>query len=329
MVSWGVEEEVFLLDGDRPADDALYPLYRLVKKNPGFYFFHTSSNTARGKDLRYGRVASIEISTSINASYRASLFELALHRQELAKNCDLRIIATGMLPHLSRAGSIVTGLHVHVSGFEDQQRVLNAAYYFAPALFLLTANSPSLEDETVLSTRLLKDSFIGPRREDPFYRFQDIIVSRRLNTIEFRLFDPCPSLFRINLLLRAIEAVIKAAEAGRYDISPLDYAVVRDKAARGMLDDPELVRIVDELSDISGVNREFFFNPPALETRELLTKYGLEGALKRLDAEYRLNTYPLEKLPPRPVRYLAGYFGYYLPRLPYTTYKYLKEHGYL
>lgn len=326
---WGIEEEVFLLEGDKPAGDALYPLYRLVRKNPGFFFFHTASNAARGRDLKHGKIASIEISTSTNSSYREALFELALLRQQLAENCNLSIIATGMLPHLSSAESIVTGLHVHVSGFKDAERAIETAYYFAPALFLLTANSPSLEDESIISVRLLRDPYIGPRNTDPAYRFQDIIISRRLNTLEFRLFDPCPSLQRINLLLRAIEAVIEVSAEASFSLEPSIYAELRNRVARGMLDDPRLTEIINHLSGISGISKELFYEPPALKVIKLLKTKGLKKTLEILDAEYRLNTYPDDRFPPRPVRYLAGYLGYYLPRLPYVTYKFLKEHGYL
>jgi gamma-glutamyl:cysteine ligase YbdK (ATP-grasp superfamily) len=322
----GIEEEVFIIEGERPAVDALYPLFKLLRKNPAFYYMHTAANLPRGKDFLESPVASIEISTPVTSSVDEAVKQLSLIRKELARNCPSRIVALGMLPDLTQARSIVSGLHIHLSGSFDLVEARKKIACYLPALLLITANSPSVEND-YLSNRILLNPFSGAIVNDSFERFQDIIISRRLNTLEIRIFDPVSDLKRIEVLLRCLEAIIRAPAKRELDVK--NYIRIRNKAAkRGIMND-EVKRLAEEVVEISGVDFKFFLVTESHRVKKMLEELTLKEVYEVLDRDYRAGVLYEGKNVPKALRTLYGFLGYYIPKMPYTTYKFLKEHGYL
>ncbi len=325
-IKFGIEEEVFLIERDKPGIDSLYPLFRLLRENPGFYYVHTAANIARGKEILEFPVISVEISTGIADSVNEAISQLSAIRKDLSRNCPQKILATGILPHKPSAEKAVCGLHVHLSGDFDLNEARAKIIRYLPALLLITANSPSL-DNGYLSNRVLCNPYVGPVIADPYERFQDIIISRRLNTLEIRVFDPVPWIERYRILLKAIKKIIEKAKATDFDLQ--NYEKLRTNAAKYGISDKEVQKLVAELAELTEVDLIYFEKPPALETRRLFDELGTGEAIKTLDLAYREGVaYSGEEMP-RTLRAAAGFFGYYLPKVPYITYKFLKEHGYL
>jgi len=325
-LKFGIEEEVFLIEEGKPAIDSLYPLFILVRKNPSFYYFHTAANFARKREFFNFFVGSVEISTGAASSAEEVVSELNFLRKELVRNCPQKIACLGMLPEYTDYRSLVAGLHIHLSGeFEPEKVRLKLARYL-PALLLLTANSPSLKNE-YLSNRILANPFAGVVLNDAYERFQDIIVSRRLGTVEIRIFDPCPDIERYQLLLEAIKRIIELDEVPELEID--EYARLRRRAACYGTKDPGVRKLVSELARKIEFDVAYFQSPPAVRVRRLFEKLGTEKAYEFLDNLYREGVRFKGELPPKALRALIGFFGYYLPKMPYVAYKFLKEHGYL
>lgn len=331
MVKLGIEEEVFVVDDGVINLDGLFTLACLLAKNPFYYYFRTASNLARGSDLKNSLLASVEISTSPHTEINSLIEELEKLRTDFSRVCPGTIVACGMLPHLKMSPSIVSALQIHVSGVKDKLAAYETFLYFAPALLLITANSPAIEGKYIgLSARILLNPFIGVPDKDPLKRFSDVIISRRLGTVELRLFDPCPDISRVRLLAETIARIAEQVEKGRLkrEFKKERYIVLRERAAESGVEDKEVFKLAKELAEVTGIDVSVIESPPALKTWELFSKEG-QGAYKKMDEEYRRgHKYSLTYFPYF-VRAGIGIFGYYLPRLPYTTYKFLKEHGYI
>lgn len=328
MIRLGIEEEVFVLEGEHITLDGLFTLARLLRKNPRFYYTHTASNIARGKDLQQSLLASVEISTSPHENVEDLIAELEYLRKDFSASCPGTIVAAGMLPHLPNAPTIVAALQVHVSGVSEET-AYKTFLYFAPVLSLLTANSPAVGGRYIgLSARILNCPFIGVPGSDRFERFGDVIISRRLGTLEFRLFDPCPQIDKVRSLSTAIYELARNASLLNKDFNPQKYAAIRKEAATRGTDAQEVKNIAEELSELTGVPLDKFRNPPALKTWRMFSNSGTLSYLE-MDSEYRRSVKFTGKRLPYTLRAAEGIFCYYLPRVPFTLYKYLKEHGHI
>lgn len=325
-IKFGIEEEVFVVEKGRPAIDSLYPLFSLVRKKPNYYFVHTAVNLARGRDLLDFFVASVEISTGVAEAPENAVEQLRLIREEFLKNCPQKVACVGMLPTYTEHTSLVSGFHIHVSGdFDFEEQRLKIVYYL-PALLLITANSPSVNND-FLSNRILASRFTGAVVRNSYERYQDVIISRRLNTLEIRAFDPCPDLYRYMVLLEAIRRIITTREKFVPDLK--EYAILREEAAKYGTASERIKGLVSEVVEKYGVEESLFHAPPALKTKEIFQKLDEERAYEELDRMYRQGVLYEGGEIPKSIRALLGFFGYYIPRLPYNTYKFLKEHGYL
>lgn len=325
-LEFGLEEEVFVVERNKPALDSLYPLYSLVKNNPSFYYLHTGVNLARGKDILDFFVASVEISTGVAKTPEAAVEQLRLIRKEFVKECPQKVACLGMLPNYTSHTSLVSGFHVHVSGNFDFEKARIVLAHYLPALLLITANSPSLENDFI-SNRILQNPFSRTIVVDSYSRFQDIIISRRLNTLEIRIFDPCIDLERYLVLLELIEKIVLSNKSVEFDFR--NYAELRRESAMYGISSKKVEKLVDEVCCKYRVDRYFFASPPALQTRKLFLDFGEENAYKKLDTLYRQGIEYQGSRLPKTVRALLGFFGYYIPKIPFSTYKFLKEHGYL
>jgi len=230
-VTLGLEEEVFITTPTRPTLDALYALAKLLWRNPRYYYKHTASNFARGRDARQCLMSSVEIATRPHTDIDALLEELRTHRAALADAAgDAYIVPVGHLFDLD-APTNTAGLHIHVGvPPERRQTVYANLAYFLPLLILLSASSPYAGGRSFGQSYRVASSFaIGTLRDDPYYRFQDLILSRRLGTIEIRACDPIWDLDRLRVLLEAVQAIALLPTARPIDRAR--YAALRHQAA--------------------------------------------------------------------------------------------------
>jgi gamma-glutamyl:cysteine ligase YbdK (ATP-grasp superfamily) len=230
-VTLGLEEEVFITTPTRPTLDALYALAKLLWRNPRDYYKHTASNFARGRDARQCLMSSVEITTRPHTDIDALLDELRTHRAALADAAgDAYILPVGHLFDLD-APTNTAGLHIHVGvPAERRQTVYANLAYFLPLLILLSASSPYAGGRYFGQSYRVASSFaIGALRDDPYYRFQDLILSRRLGTIEIRACDPIWDLERLRVLLEAVWAIAQLPTARSIDRAR--YAALRHQAA--------------------------------------------------------------------------------------------------
>ncbi len=332
MLTFGLEEEVFLLEREKPSLQSLYYLAKLLKKNPRFYFTHSASNFTQGKDIRISLMSGVEISTEVKKNPRQLIEDLKARRKDLIEACrdDCLIIPLGSLLHLS-APTLTCALQVHIGGVEDIDKTYKNLAYFLPLLILATANSPACNGKYFgLSYRLANSFAIGSLKEkDYFFRFQDLIVSRRLKTIEIRVFDPIWDLNRLEKVLQAIEAIVKLDKF--FPFSYQQYRELREKVVHyGYCKEVEF--LYRELCKYFPCPKELFLQPPAESVWYAYQKMGLRKTYLALDNAYRHGIFkPVEKNTPNPRLWkkIAGIAFYYIPKLPYVSWKFLKEHGYI
>jgi hypothetical protein len=142
-VTLGLEEEVFITTPTRPTLDALYALAKLLGRNPRYYYKHTASNFARGRDARQCLMSSVEIATRPHAAIDALLGELRTHRAALADAAgDAYLVPVGHLFDLD-APTNTAGLHIHIGAPAERRHIVYANLaHFLPLLILLSASSP-------------------------------------------------------------------------------------------------------------------------------------------------------------------------------------------
>lgn len=325
-VTLGVEEEVFVCEPERPNLGSLSYLARLMWSDPRRHYARTASNFARGEDLPQGLMSCVEISTGVHDDPDSLVEELAQRRRELAAAIGSRGLVVP-LGHLLQndAPTNVAALQFHV-GAPDRDRAYRNLAYALPLLALTSADSPGARGERFgQSYRMARGFAVGPLGEDPTCRFQDLIVSKRLGTIEVRVLDPVWDLARVRVLARAVREV--AALDADLPFDRAAYNALRDRVAReGWL--PELEPVLARVSQFAEVPRAMLTRTAADETWELFEAHGLTGAYSALDSAWRGGPLEPREVPPMhasTVRSLAGLAGYYVPKFPYVTWKYLKE----
>jgi hypothetical protein len=230
-ITLGLEEEVFITTPTRPTLDALYVLAKLLWRNPRDYYKHTASNFARGRDALQCLMSSVEIATRPHTDINALLDELRLHRAALADAAgDAYLVPVGHLFDLDTPTN-TAGLHIHIGVPAERRPTVYANLaYFLPLLILLSASSPYAGGRYFGQSYRVASSFaIGALHDDPYYRFQDLILSRRLGTIEIRACDPIWDLERLRVLLEAVQAIAQLPTARPIDRAR--YAALRHQAA--------------------------------------------------------------------------------------------------
>lgn len=339
LLSFGLEEEVFVCSPTAPTMESLYYLARLLWRNPGRYYRHSDSNFARGRDVRRGLMSGVEVSTTRQPTPAAAVADLRRCRADLARACGRSgalLVAVGHL--LDRdTPTNVCGLHVHI-GLPAEAR--EAGYRrlapFLPLLALLTASSPCRSGQPFgPSYRMVAGYATGPLRPDNRYRFQDLIISRRLGTLEARLFDPAWDLDRILHLLRAMRAVLLHAPDRPIDYS--GYASLRALAAtRGYGDEfRPLYQSLSTCLEAAGeppVPEAWFIETASQQILETWRDRGLASTYYALHRGYLGQGFQVSDEAPvvRPrslLRVAGGLAGYYAVRLPYKINKVLRESG--
>lgn len=326
MPIFGIEEEVFITEPERPTLKSFYYLARLLAKNPRFYYTHSAHNLARGADVKQGVMGGVEISAAMSADVEALADDLAKRRADLCSVTSGLIVPVGHLLDYDTPTN-TCAIHIHISGVHDKRRLYGNLIHFLPALGLFTINSPMVASSYFgQSYRMAKSWAIGPIGSDWKTRFQDVIFSKRLGTVELRICDPCWDMGRIRWLLRAVKAISELDETLAPGIDR--YNAMRDNICRnGLLD--ETSGLVDELRSLVDFPMELLDRTASDELNEMYDSVGLVGAYSALDNGYRNGVFEPRAVDARQragtVKGLVGFVGYFVPRLPYYAWKGLVE----
>lgn len=326
MPTFGIEEEVFITEPERPTLESFYYLAKLLARDPKFYYTHSAHNFARGKDLKQGWISGVEISTGVHEDVDLLVDDLAARRAELAEVCTGLIVPIGHLINYD-APTNTCAIHVHIGEVDDKRRLYENLIHFLPILALFTMNSPFKGSEYFgQSYRMAKSWAIGPIKKDWTARFQDIILSKRLGTVELRLFDPCWDLERVRTLLRVVEAIANLDQSLDPEIekyNDLRGVICRD----GLLEETQ--PLMDELQSLVKFPVEMLQRTASDELAEVYNSDGLLGVYSALDNGYRNGVFE-----PKPVsteqkaniaRGVIGFAAYFIPRLPFYAWKGLRE----
>lgn len=326
MPTYGIEEEVFITEPERPTFESFYYLARLLAKDPRFYYTHSAHNFARGKDLKQGWVSGVEISTGVHEDIDSLAQDLAERRAELASVTTGLIVPMGHLINYD-APTNTCAIHIHIGGVNDKQRLYGNLIHFLPILPLFTANSPMVKGRYFgKSYRMFKSFAIGPIKSDWTVRFQDIILSKRLGTIELRVCDTCWDMDRIKLLLAAVKAIAELNETLEPNVE--QYNALRDDIChKGILD--ETAGLVDELGSMVDFPVESLTRTASDELRDVYDKDGLVAAYSAMDNGYRNGMFKPRLVEKKQqadiIKGAFGFLAYFLPRLPYYAWKGFKE----
>lgn len=325
MATYGIEEEVFVTEPERPTLKSLYYLARLLWKNPRRNYFYTASNFARGQDIKQGLMSGIEIATDAHSDVESLMADFVSRRRELIEVVDGLIVPLGHLINYS-APTNTCALQLHIGDVEDMPRVYRNLTHFLPILVLLTINAPYSGGRYFgQSFRIASSYAIGLLEEDWTARFQDIIFARRLRTIEVRVFDPVWDLNRVRILVEAIDRIVNFDGDLGLDIE--QYNRWRGRIVReGYLD--ELDDLYIELSSIYNVPKDLLFRTPANEVRDFYEKNGLVKTYSALDNAYRNGVFesrPIPEIKGDSIKAALGFAGYYIPKLPYILWKFWRE----
>ncbi len=326
MPTFGIEEEVFVCEPEAPSLASLYYLSKLTWSDPGRHYARTASNFARGEDLPQGLMSCVEVSTGVHDEVDGLLGDLEQRRQELASaiGADGLVVPLGHLLQYD-APTNTAALQMHV-GAPDRELAYNNLAYFLPLLAILTADSPAVAGERFgQSCRMARGFAVGPLRVDPTERFQDLIVSKRLGTVEVRVLDPVWDLARVRTLAGAVAAI--AEHGGRLPFDRDAYNSLRGRVAReGYID--ELRPLHAQLSQLCDLPEGLLEHTAADEVWNHFDAHGLVPTYSALDNGWRNGVFEARDVPPMrasAVRSALGFAAYYVPKFPYVTWKYLKE----
>jgi gamma-glutamyl:cysteine ligase YbdK (ATP-grasp superfamily) len=326
-VTLGVEEEVFVLEEGRltPTLQSLDYLRCLLWSNPRKYTRHSASNFARGEERKECFMGSIEVATGVHETIETLLSDLLERRTAFAKAArGGMVVPVGGLFTLS-SPSNTASTHVHVGVPKAERlRVYGNLAYFVPVLAVAASNSPWAKGESYgLSYRMAQPGCLGPLREDKEFRFQDLIISKRLGTVEIRIFDPIPEVFRLREILESVYAI--ASHPGAFVFDRDEYNKERESwAVHGVT--PFVLRRWEELCDLYPFPRDLLENTLSQRLNTIAEKSAIEDAYREAERIWREGTdVAPEHRPHSRLRALSGLAGYYAVRLPYMAYKGYKE----
>ncbi len=324
--TFGMEEEVFIVEPTKPSVQSLYYLSKLVRNNPKRHLKHTDSNFSRKKDILQGLMSGVEISTFVNNNAPSLVADLKQRRTELNDVSEGLIVPLGHLINFETPSN-TCALQFHIGNLDNPERIYSNLVHFLPLLFLLAANSPSVAGNYFgKSWRLLHSYAVGPLQEDWTVRFQDIIFAKRTGTIELRCFDPIWDLKRIYELAKAIECIVNLDH--NYELDIEKYNSLRaDVAVNGFTE--KLEPLYEEFNAFCGIKKCFFKVTPADIVWKHYLKHGLEDTYSALDYGYMNNKLKVSEVEPRKknlAKMITGFATYYIPKLPYDLWKYLQEH---
>jgi gamma-glutamyl:cysteine ligase YbdK (ATP-grasp superfamily) len=326
-VTLGLEEEVFVLEKGRltPTLQSLDYLRRLLWKNPWRYIQHSASNFAKGEERKECFMGSIEMATGVHEEIEHLIEDLMERRTEFAKAAHGgMIVPVGSLFTLDSPTNTASS-HVHVGvPLEHRARVYENLAHFAPVLAVAAANAPwAAGADFGLSYRMAQPGCLGPLRQDREYRFQDVIISKRLGTIELRIFDPIPEIFRLREILDAVTAVAAWPERAGFDLET--YNKERQTwTIQGLT--PYVEKLWEEMKAIYPFPRELLEVTLSSRLRAMAKERTIDAAYAEAERLWREGTdVAPEHRPHSRLRTLSGLAGYYAVRLPFMAYKGYKE----
>jgi hypothetical protein len=321
-LTFGLEEEVFVLYGNqggalRTSLGSLWPMGRLLWQDPQRNWGGTATNFRRGPGARQEVMSSVEVSTRVQCS-AATLFAATLSRRaELSRTfTGGQLIALGSLPGSDRYHT--AGLHIHIGVAEQERaRVYGNLAYFLPVLAWASASSPYFgpgESGGPLS-RVASSFALGELGPDPYDRFQDLIITRRLGTIELRVLDPVPDPDRLWAILKAVEGIARLPET-----LPWSRAEYNDLRAE-LLSAPGLAlhERAAELDWRVGFDLAWTQRTEADRVRTHTEQCGWASTCAHLDGLWRSGAWQALGTPTTPPPWWhgpAGFARYYLPKLP-------------
>ncbi len=327
-VQYGIEEEVYLVQRGKPSLESFYCLASLLWKKGFFNYCHTAANLAHASDIRTGVMGAIEVSTEVCGGIYQALEALKRRRGDLAGCAGSGLIVP--MGSLADAGAPTKtcGMHVHIGGDVSIDRVYFNLAYFLPLLMLVTASSPFVNGKRRgISYRVGNCPFIGPLNGNRMYRFQDLILSRRLKTLEIRIFDSVWDMARIRRLMELIDAVVNIKSCFDYD--PEFYARARTEASGAGYG--EITReIYLNLSKHVDCEEKLFSDTPSDFIYDYIKFNGKDAAYSALDNCYRTGVFApanADGRMPNPLKIGIGLAGYYVPKLPYSIWKTCRELG--
>ena len=326
-VTLGVEEEVFVLEKGRltPTLQSLDYLRRLLWKNPKRYIQHSASNFAKGEERKECFMGSIEMATGVHEQIEHLIEDLMQRRTEFAKAAQGgMIVPVGSLFSLDSPTNTASS-HIHVGvPSSERDRVYENLAYFAPVLAVAAANAPwAAGKDFGLSYRMAQPGCLGPLRPDREYRFQDVIVSKRLGTIELRIFDPVPEIFRLREILEAVTAI-----AAWPDLAPFDLNTYNSERETWTIHGvtPYVERLWENLKPIYPFPRELLDDTLSARLRGIAAEHSIDSAYAEAERLWLEGTdVAPEHRPHSRLRTLTGLAGYYAVRLPFMAYKGYKE----
>ena len=316
--TYGLEEEVFVLYQGRTSAGSLQNMAGLLWQDPRRNWAATATNFRRGPAARRELMSSVEVSTRVEFS-AATLFSAVLsRRRELSRAFAAgQLVALGALPGSDSYHT--AGLHIHIGVPESQrQRVYGNLAYALPVLTLASASSPYFGDTQMQRgplSRVASSFALGELGPDPYERFQDLIVTRRLGTLELRVLDPVPDPERLWAILQAVERTTNLP--GSLPWSREEYNALRREALAGS--SAALQARAAELEELTGFAAHWTQHTEAQRVRQHTDLRGWPSTCAHLDGLYRTGSWQDIGTPhARPPLWHgpAGFARYYLPRLP-------------
>lgn len=270
-------------------------------------------------------MSSVEVSTDVANSADEAVDNLFERRKEFAQAARGAIVVpVGSLFTLN-SPSNTSGFHVHVGvPREERDRVFGNLAYFIPVLAIASSSSPYVSGRYYgQSYRIAEPLYLGALREDREFRFQDLIITKRLGTIEIRLFDPVPELSRMREIVRAVEAIAKLPQT--LPFSREEYNGARAEWGKEGLNGFVRKRLAELQSvypfDLSLLEHTFSDDLAAVAKTQ-----GVLAAYEEADRVWRRGTgvhHPVRKH--SRMRVVSGLAGFYAIRLPYMAYKGIRE----
>lgn len=325
---YGIEEEVYLVHRGKPSLESFYCLASLLWKKGFFNYAHTAVNLSHASDIKTGIMGGIEVSTEICGDAASAAGALARRRGELSEAADSGlIIPMGSLADIE-APTKTCGMHIHVGGLDSIDRAYTNIARFLPLLMLLTASSPCVNGRRYgNSYRAGKCPFIGPLNGNRLDRFQDIIVSRRLKTIEIRIFDTVWDMDRIKILMEILDKIVKIDK--RLDYNPAFYREAREESVSSGYGE-RTAELYRELNGFFSCREELFKDTPSDFIYDYIKANGRDAAYSALDNCYRNRVFEpasTDGQAPSPFKIGIGLAGYFVPKIPYSVWKTCRELG--
>lgn len=302
----GVEEEFFIVDEETLFPTSFTPkiILRLIRRDFG-YFQKSSMESPLSRELLKAGFPIIELKTAPHKDVDCLLDELRHHRgvlADVAREEHVLIVPSGLHPvHDTQRDSrlLCCALHVHVSGY-PLKKSFYALVRRIPELISLSANSPFLNGRVFgKATRVLCSYAIGLPRG--FYRrMSDVIINRKLATVELRVCDTQivtgQVLDFLHLILSIVDSNSKMQRTeNRVDRDRLEKkrheAAVNGRAAlRADLNNlyEEIFPSLNNFGMAEAVHR-YLVNEgsPADFQVSVASKYGIAGVVESLWASFR------------------------------------------